>query len=117
MNREELKRRTKEFALRIIKLVDAIPHTPAARVIGNQVLRSGTSVGASYRAACRAKSRSDFVYKINIVEEEVDESAFWLELIIESELMPKIKIDSLLNEANELTAIFAKSGKTAKSRK
>ena len=78
MNRDELKKRTKEFALRIIKLVNALPNNPAGRVIGNQLLRAGTSVGANYRAACRAKSKSDFIYKINIVEEEVDESAFWL---------------------------------------
>lgn len=76
MNRDELKRRTKEFALRIIKLVNALPNNPAGRVIGNQLLRAGTSVGANYRAACRAKSKSDFIYKINIVEEEADESAF-----------------------------------------
>ena len=117
MNRDELKQRTKVFALRIIKLVDALPNNPAGRVIGNQLLRAGTSVGANYRAACRAKSKSDFIYKINIVEEEVDESAFWLELIVESELMPKNKIESLLKEADELTAIFVSTIKTAKSKK
>ena len=117
MNRDELKDRTKKFALRIIKLVDALPNNPAGRVIGNQLLRAGTSVGANYRAACRAKSKSDFIYKINIVEEEVDESAFWLELIIESGLMPKSKIQSLLNEANELTAIFVSTIKTAKAKR
>lgn len=117
MNREELKKRTKEFALRIIKLVNALPNNPAGRVTGNQLLRAGTSVGANYRAACRAKSKSDFIYKINIVEEEVDESAFWLELIIECGLMPGNKIESLLKEADELTAIFVSTIKTAKSRK
>jgi four helix bundle protein len=76
MNREQLKKRTKEFALRIIKLVNALPNNPVGRVIGNQLLRAGTSVGANYRAACRAKSKSDFIYKITIVEEEVDESSF-----------------------------------------
>jgi four helix bundle protein len=115
MNRDELKRRTKEFALRIIKLVNALPNNPAGRVIGNQLLRAGTSVGANYRAACRAKSKSDFVYKISIVEEEADESSFWFELIIESELMQKTKIASLLKEADELTAIFVSTNKTAKS--
>jgi four helix bundle protein len=114
MNRDELKKRTKEFALRIIKLVNALPNNPAGRVIVNQLLRAGTSVGANYRAACRAKSKSDFIYKINIVEEEADESAFWLELIIESGLMPKSKIASLLKEADELTAIFVSNSKTAK---
>lgn len=117
MNKDELKKRTKEFALRIIKLVNALPNNPAGRVLGNQLLRAGTSVGANYRVACRAKSKSDFIYKINIVEEEVDESAFWLELIIESELMPKSKIESLLKEADELTAIFVSTIKTAKSKK
>lgn len=117
MNRDELKKRTKEFALRIIKLVNALPNNPAGRVIGNQLLRAGTSVGANYRAACRAKSKSDFIYKINIVEEEADESSFWLELIIESGLMPKSKIVSLLKETDELTAIFVSTNKTAKSNK
>jgi len=117
MNREELKKRTKEFALRIIKLVNALPNNPAGRVIGKQLLRAGTSIGANYRAACRAKSKSDFIYKINIVEEEADESAFWLELIIESGLMPKSKIESLLKESDELTAIFVSTNKTAKSRR
>lgn len=114
MNREELKKRTKEFTLRIIKLVNALPNSQAGKVIGNQLLRAGTSVGANYRAACRAKSKADFIYKINIVEEESDESTFWLELIIESGLMPKSKIESLLKEANELTAIFVSTNKTAK---
>lgn len=117
MNREELKKRTKEFALRIIKLVNALPNNPASRVIGNQILRAGTSVGANYRATCRAKSKSDFIYKINIVEEEADESSFWLELIIESGLMPKSKIVSLLKEADELTAIFVSTNKTAKTKR
>lgn len=117
MNRDELKKRTKEFALRIIKLVNALPNNPAGRVIGNQLLRAGTSVSANYRAACRAKSKSDFIYKSSIVEEEADESSFWIELIIESSLMPKSKIASLLNEADELTAIFVSTNKTAKSNK
>jgi four helix bundle protein len=117
MNRDDLKRRTKEFALRIIKLVNALPNNPVGRVVGNQLLRAGTSVGANYRAACRAKSKSDFIYKINIVEEEVDESAFWLELIIESGLMPKSKIESLMKEADELTAIFVSTNKTAKTKR
>ena len=114
MNKDELKKRTKEFALRIIKLVNALPNNPAGRVIGNQLLRAGTSVGANYRAACRSKSKSDFIYKINIVEEEADESAYWLELIVESGLRPNSKIESLLKEANELTAIFVATNKTAK---
>jgi four helix bundle protein len=114
---ENLKKRTKEFAVRIINLVNALPKNSIGRTIGNQLLRAGTSVGSNYRAACRAKSKADFIYKINIVEEETDESAFWLELIIEVELFPENKVRDLLNEANELTAIFVTTGKTAKSKK
>jgi four helix bundle protein len=98
-------------------VVNALLNNSAGRVIGNQLLRAGTSVGTNYRAACRAKSKADFIYKINIVEEEVNESSFWLDLIIERGLIPKSKIKSLLNEANELTAIFVSSNKTAKARK
>ena len=116
MNAEELKKRTKEFAIRIIKLVNALPKNSIGRTIGNQLLRAGTSVGANYRAACRAKSNRDFIYKINIVEEEADETMFWLELIIETELLPESRINSLFNEANELTAIFTTTGKTAKTK-
>ncbi len=117
MNPEELKKRTKEFAIRIIKLVNLLPKNSIGHTIGNQLLRAGTSVGANYRAACRAKSNRDFIYKINIVEEEADETMFWLELIIETELLPKSRINSLLNEANELAAIFTATGKTAKTKK
>ena len=117
MNPEELKKRTKEFAIRIIKLVNLLPKNSIGHTIGNQLLRAGTSVGANYRAACRAKSNRDFIYKINIVEEEADETMFWLELIIETELLPKSRINSLLNEANKLTAIFTATGKTSKTKK
>jgi len=113
---EELKRRTKAFAIRIIRLVEALPNTSTARVIGNQLLRSGTSVGANYRAACRARSQADFVSKIGVVEEEADESAYWLELLVEAGILPIDRIKDLLNEANELTAIFTSSGRTAKER-
>jgi len=111
---EDLKQRTKAFALRIIRLVEALPSTSTARVIGNQLLRAGTSVGANYRAACRARSQADFVSKIGVVEEEADESAYWLELLIEAGILPIDRIRDLLNEANELTAIFTSSGRTAK---
>ena len=117
MNPETLKKRTKDFAMRIIKLVDALPKNSIGRTIGNQLLRAGTSVGANYRAACRAKSNKDFIYKINIVEEEADETMFWLELIIETELLSEKRIKSLLKEADELTAIFTATGKTAKTKK
>lgn len=117
MNREILKERTKQFALRIIKVVEASPKTVVGGAIANQLIRSGTSVGANYRAACRGRSKAEFNSKLHIVLEEADESLFWLELIIETELLPKNKIQSLLKEATELTAIFAKSYQTAKRNK
>ena len=116
MNDEELKARTKQFALRIIKLVSALPETQAGRAIGNQLVRSGTSVGANYRAACRARSKAEFISKICVVAEEADESAFWLELIIESRLMTEKSVLPLHKEAEELVAIFTASGRTAKSK-
>jgi len=117
MNPDELKKRTKEFAIRIIKLVNSLPKNSIGHTIGNQLLWAGTSVGANYRAACSEKSYREFIYKINIVEEEADETMFWLELIIETELLPKSRINSLLMEANQLTAIFTATGKTAKTKK
>ena len=116
MDAEDLKRRTKAFAIRIIRLVEALPNTSTARVIGNQLLRSGTSVEANYRAACRARSQAEFIAKIGVVEEEADESVYWLELLIEATVMPPTKVQDLLDEANELTAIFVASGRTAKER-
>jgi len=117
MNSDDLKKRTKEFAIRIIKLVSALPKNSFGSIIGKQLLRAATSVGANYRAACRAKSTPDFIYKMNIVEEEADESAYWLELIIETGILGKKNVNLLLKEADELTAIFTASGKTAKSKK
>jgi four helix bundle protein len=114
MKKEELKNRTKRFALMIIKLVDDLPNTKAGNTVGNQIIRAGTSVGANYRAACRARSNADFISKITIVEEECDESLFWLELILESKLLKKERLTDLLKEADELTAIFTASGKTAR---
>ena len=106
----ELKARTKTFALRIIKLTKAIPkNDDAARVIAKQIVRSGTSVAANYRASCRARSPAEFIAKIGIVEEESDETALWLELLIESGIMPASKLIALLDEANALTAIMAAS--------
>ena len=116
MNEKELKERTKQFALRIMCLVDTLPKTTAGRAIGNQLIRSGSSVGANYRAACRGRSSAEFIAKLGIVVEESDESGFWLELIIDGNLLPKEKVESLLNEANELTAIFVSSIKTIKSK-
>jgi len=99
--------------LRVIRLVDALPSTIAGKNIGNQIMRSGTSVAANYRAACRARSRAEFTAKLGTVVEEAYETAFWLELIVESGILPKDKIDLLHREANELSAIFVASRKTA----
>ncbi len=94
-------------------LVDALPPTIAGKNIGNQIIRSGTSVAANYRAACRARSKAEFTAKLGTVVEEADETAFWLEIIAEAGILPKEKIDLLLREANELSAIFVASRKTA----
>jgi len=110
---DELKLRTKQFALRVIKLLAALPKTIAGRAIANQLVRCGTSVGANYRAACRARSRSEFVAKIGVVLEETDETQLWLELIIESKLLPVKRVEPLLGEATELIAIFVASRKSA----
>ena len=113
----DLKARTKSFALRIIKMVDALPNTRSANVIGNQLLRSGTSVGANYRAACRARSTAEFVAKLGIVEEEADECGYWLELLLDSGLMTHKQLSELMKEADELVAITVASIKTARKRK
>ena len=114
MNSEELKKRTKRFALDIIKMVNSLPNSPTAKVIGNQLTRSATSVGANYRSACRGRSKADFISKITIVEKEADESCYWLELLFESDLIDQNTFNKLHKEANELTAIFTSSGKTSK---
>jgi len=116
MDPEELKLRTKAFALRVIKLYRSLPKDKDAQVLGHQMLRSGTSVGANYRAACRAGSQADFISKITIVEEEADETSYWLELLVESGIMKKELLNELMKESNELTAIFTSSGHTAKSK-
>lgn len=112
---EELKRRTKTYALRVMRLCDAIPNTPAGRVIRGQLLRAGTSVGANYRSACRAKSPADFIAKMGIVEEEADESLFWMELLVDGELLPKERLTELMAEGDELVAIFVASINTARA--
>ena len=116
MDEMELKKRTKTFALRVMKLVEALPETSVGRTIGTQLVRSATSVGANYRAACRGRSKPEFVAKLGIVVEEADECGYWLELIIDSELLKKALVEPLLIEANELTAIMVASHKTAQSR-
>jgi four helix bundle protein len=117
MTEKELLQRTKKIALRVIKLVDALPNNTAGRAIGGQLIRSGTSVAANYRASCRGRSKAEFIAKLGIVEEEADESAFWMELIIESGLMEEKLVVSLLQEANEITAIMAASRISAKGNK
>ena len=116
MNETELKQRTKQFALRVLKLADALPKTRSGNVIGGQIVRSGTSVAANYRALCRAKSRADFINKTSIVEEEADESCFWLELLVDAGLLGSRQVQPLLQEANEITAILVASRKTAAGR-
>jgi four helix bundle protein len=110
----DLKKRTKAFALRVLKLVDALPKTMAGRALASQIVRSGTSVAANYRAACRAKSTADFIAKMGIVEEEADETLFRLELLEESELVRAAKLTAIKQEANELIAITVASIKTAR---
>jgi len=113
MTERELLERTKQFALRIFKLVGALPQPIQGRAVAAQLIRSGTSVAANYRAACRARSKPEFVAKLGVVEEEADETAFWLELIIETELLGAAKVKPLLTEAGEIVAIMASSKKTA----
>src|SRR6266511_1128905 len=109
-----LQARTKQFAIRIVKLFRSLPKTEEARVIGKQVLRSGTSVAANYRAVCRARSKAEFIAKVGVVVEEADETVFWLELLGETGIVEQKKLMNLLLEANELLAIFAASQRTAK---
>ena len=113
---EDLRRRTKEFALRVINLFRALPKTEEARVLGRQVLRSGTAMAANYRSSCRARSHADFITKIGITLVEADETAFWLKLIVDAGIFKTSKLESLLAEANELARIFQASQTTARSR-
>jgi len=112
---EELRARTKQFALRVIKLFRSLPKTDEARILGKQVLRAGTSVAANYRALCRARSKAEFIAKMGIVIEEADETVFWLELLVESGIVSPSRMENLLAEANELVAIFVASRRTAKA--
>jgi four helix bundle protein len=115
MTEKEMLMRTKTFALRIMKLVDALPKTTAGRAIGGQLVRSGTSVPANYRAACRGRSKAEFIAKLGIVEEEADESGLWLELIMEAGLLDERLVKDLHKEAGEITAIVSASRKTARA--
>ena len=116
MEAQDLRERTKDFAIRIVRLFQALPKTDEARIIGKQLLRSGTSVGANYRAVCRARSRADFVAKAGIVIEEADETLFWLEVIRDVEILPAKRLLGLMEEADELIAIFIVSRQTARKR-
>ena len=115
VNENDLKKRTKQFGLAVIRLVESLPSGQTARTIGNQLLRSGMSVGANYRAACRGRSKADFIAKAGISLEEADECSYWLELLQEAGIVPAEKLKDLMKEADELTAIFTASIKTAKA--
>ncbi len=115
MNPEDFKMRTKTFALRIIRLVESLANTKVSGVIGRQLLRSGTSVGANYRAACRARSRAEFISKLGVVEEECDESIYWMELLVESRQMKPSRLVGLMSEAGELLAMVVASSKSARA--
>ncbi len=111
---QEMKDRTRRFAVRVLRLAGSLPKNQAGRAIGNQVLRSGTSVGANYHAAGRARSAAEFRSKLGIVEEECDETIYWLELIVDAEMLPADRITSLMKEANEILAIVVTSINTSK---
>ena len=117
MKKDELKARTKEFAKRIVTLCRELPNTREGRLIGDQIFRSGTSVAANYRAGCRARSRAEFISKLTIVEEEADETLFWLEILSELEIVKKDRLEPLMKENDEIVAIIVSSIKTAKSNK
>jgi four helix bundle protein len=116
MNADDLKKRTKLFALRILKLSAALPKYNRGKTIREQLVRAGTSVGANYRASCRSRSRSEFIAKIGVVEEEADESAYWLEVIIEGGFLRQSLVEPLLNEANEITRIMSSSRVSASAK-
>ncbi|MDX9973759.1 MAG: four helix bundle protein [FCB group bacterium] len=117
MDEQSFKLRTKQLALRIVKMVQALPKGDAERVLGKQVLRSGTSVAANYRSACRAKSKADLIAKLHIVEEETDETLFWLELLVEADLVPRQKFQPLMQETEEILAMTVASIRTLQANK
>jgi len=112
MNEQEFKQRTKQLGLRVIKLVSSLPKNTVSEVIGKQLIRSGTSVGANYRAACRARSAADLIAKLRIVEEEADECLYWMELIVEAKLVDVANLRSIMSETNEILAMTVASIKT-----
>lgn len=113
---EDLRNRTKTFAVRIVRLYRSLPYRSDAQVLGKQLLRCGTAVAANYRAACRSRSKAEWIAKIGIVVEEADETVFWLEMLADCEIEPMQKLEVLLAEAHELTALFTASQKTARAR-
>src|SRR5437588_4655946 len=114
---DELRNRTKQFAIRIVRLFQALPKCSEAQVMGKQLLRCGTSVGANYRAACRSRSKAEFIARMGIVAEEADESVFWLELIEETRILNPKQLEEILKEARQLAAIFSASHKTARGQR
>ena len=112
MTEEQFKNRTKQYGLRIIRLVEALPDTRSASVIGRQLLRAGTSVGANYRAACRGRSTADTLSKLAIVEEEADETLYWMEMLVEADIVAEDRLRDLMNEGDELVAMTVASIKT-----
>jgi four helix bundle protein len=116
MDEREFKARTKKVGLRVVHLVESLPQTKTADVIGRQLLRSGTSIGANYRAACRGKSAADVGAKLAIVEEEADEAIYWIELLIEAAIMPEPRLKDLIGELDEIVAMTVASIKTLRSR-
>jgi four helix bundle protein len=117
MTKQELLKRTKAYALRVVKAVRALPGDDVAEVLGRQLLRAGTSVGANYRAACRAKSPADFINKLKIVEEECDESLYWMELLVESGLLPFRRLEALMCEGEEILSIVVAAIRTMRARR
>jgi four helix bundle protein len=117
MSPDEMKKRTKAYALAIIRFVQTLPGTPTARLIGNQLLKCGTSVGANYRASCRAKSRADFIAKMGIVEEEADESVYWMEVLVDSGIVSSSAVAELCDEGQQIVAIVVSSINTARGTK
>jgi four helix bundle protein len=112
MTEAQFKNRTKQYGLRIIRLVEALPDTRSASVIGRQLLRAGTSVGANYRAACRGRSTADTLSKLAIVEEEADETLYWMEMLVEADIVAEDRLRDLMNEGDELVAMTVASIKT-----
>ena len=115
MTTKELKERTFKFGVRVVRAVESLPASEVGKILGRQLLRAGTAVGANYRAAARARSHADFIAKLGIVEEECDETLYWMEIIVELELVREAKLSKLITEANELLAIVVASIKTARS--